>query len=101
LESGRPDAAIAELDKAIAADAKNAMAYMDRGLAQLVQGDAQAAERDFQKCLALDPTMKAMLDRRVQAAREDKKKVAQSSPACWIVTITRSRDAFLEVRVSL
>ncbi len=74
MESGRLDDAIAELDKAIAVNASLAMPYMDRGLAQLIRGDKPASERDFQKCLLLDPSLKPLLDARVRAVQAKKEK---------------------------
>ncbi len=74
MESGRLDDAIAELDKAIGMNANLAVPYMDRGLAHLIRGDKPAAEKDFQKCLLLDPSLKPLLDARVKAVQAKKEK---------------------------
>ncbi|MCR4634422.1 MAG: tetratricopeptide repeat protein [Erysipelotrichaceae bacterium] len=62
IEANEKDKAIAELDKAIKADPDNALAYVRRGYARMmdegggkVEFDPEAALNDFQAALELDP----------------------------------------------
>jgi tetratricopeptide (TPR) repeat protein len=51
---GRYSSAIQNLDRAIALDGNNAVAFYYRGLARLASGDEQGARMDFEKASALE-----------------------------------------------
>jgi tetratricopeptide (TPR) repeat protein len=63
------EGAIADFTKAIELDAGLAAAYAGRGVMLLAQGKHAEAERDFTRGLALDPGMKALIDKRVDELR--------------------------------
>jgi tetratricopeptide (TPR) repeat protein len=52
--AGQYSSAMQDLDRAIALDPNNAIAYYFRGLTRLAQGDEQAARMDFEKGSALE-----------------------------------------------
>ncbi len=78
LTSGRLEDAMSELDLAIAKDPAAPMPYMDRGLVHLMKGNQSAADDDFKKCLAINPGLKSLLDRRAQLVRSSSKKMPAS-----------------------
>ena len=56
---GELDRAIVDLNNAIALAPQYAKAYGDRGLVQLMRGDATNAELDFKKCFELDSSLES------------------------------------------
>jgi hypothetical protein len=40
------------------------LAYLDRGVALLLKGEATEAEKDFGRCLEMDPSLKQLLEAR-------------------------------------
>lgn len=63
--------AITDYDQAIALNPRYADAYCSRGLVRLRQGDETAAARDFKQCLALNPNLKASLERFISKERAE------------------------------
>jgi protein O-GlcNAc transferase len=55
LALGRKDEALAEAERAVAADARSAQALLSRGLANLAAGELQVAEADCRAARGLDP----------------------------------------------
>ena len=64
------EAAIADFDRALQLDPKLVDAYVDRGLALLLQGKETEAAKDLERALAIDPSLKEEVDKRIKAANE-------------------------------
>jgi tetratricopeptide (TPR) repeat protein len=62
--------ALADYDQALAIDPRLTMAYLNRGITRLLQGQEAEAQRDFDQCLKLDARMKPELDARIKEARQ-------------------------------
>ena len=56
---------IADYTEASAVDPRLAKAYANRGLAQLMQSNPSAAEKDFEQCLKLDASLSFQLPNRI------------------------------------
>ena len=67
MGADRLDAARAALDKAVALDAANLAARVNRGEVLLRQGELVKAAQDFKKAIQLDPKGEDPLTRRAQA----------------------------------
>ena len=63
------DDAISAADHTIQLNDRFAGAYAIRGLCRLHQGNAAAAQADFDTCLKLQPHLKTLLDREIAAAQ--------------------------------
>jgi tetratricopeptide (TPR) repeat protein len=62
-QSGRADAALAQLDRAVRLDPRYANAWAWRGTVHLQAGRLDEARRDLDRALRLQPTARAFLDR--------------------------------------
>jgi len=63
------DKAIADFSRALEIDPSLAQSYGNRGLALLAKGHEAEAERDFEKCVRLDPRRKAELEQHIEIAK--------------------------------
>ena len=63
------DGAVLDLDRSINGFPVNPRPYMDRGIANLMLGNEEAAKQDFDRYLELNPRGKDFLEKRVQAAK--------------------------------
>ncbi|MGB6429956.1 MAG: tetratricopeptide repeat protein [Candidatus Acidiferrales bacterium] len=64
LQANDANAALQEFDAVLAIDPKNAAALTNRGAVRFLEGDCQSAAPDFQRALAIEPSLvktKAML----------------------------------------
>jgi tetratricopeptide (TPR) repeat protein len=61
---------MADYELALKIDPFYAKAYGNRGLARLYQGDKVRAEKDFDQCLKLDPTLKTLLEEQIEQAKQ-------------------------------
>ena len=64
------DTAIADFNQVLQLNPNFVNAYMNRGLALLMQGRDTDAEKDFERCRALNPALKNELEQRIVLARE-------------------------------
>ena len=80
--SGDLAGAIADYDSAISIFPNLAMPHMDRGLALLARAEQAEADREFQRCLALDAKLKSLLEKRVEKLKQDHA-AAQKRPTAW------------------
>jgi tetratricopeptide (TPR) repeat protein len=69
-KKGDLQGAIADSSKAVELNPKEAGAYGIRGVALLEQGKDAEAQKDFEQCLKLDPSLKRDLDRDIQKAKQ-------------------------------
>lgn len=58
--------AVTDYNKAIESNPRAALAYANRGLAQMVQGKHAAAKKDFVECLKLDVRLRPALESRIK-----------------------------------
>ena len=56
------EGAIADFTKALSLDGRLALAHANRGLALMLQGKDEAAERDLSRALELSPTLRAQVE---------------------------------------
>jgi Flp pilus assembly protein TadD len=69
---GDMDRAMKDHDQAIKVDAKNALAYNNRGVAKLKKGDKEGGEADIAKAKQLQPGIGQPEDKPVEASSEVK-----------------------------
>jgi tetratricopeptide (TPR) repeat protein len=74
MHKGDPERAIIDFDRALELDPKLAVAYTNRGLAWLLQGKDDKAQKDFEQCLLIKPDLKAELEKRIELAKEVRSK---------------------------
>jgi tetratricopeptide (TPR) repeat protein len=65
--------AIADFNRAIELNPRLAPAYGNRGFVRLLQGEDAKAQEDFDRCIKLDPALKARLDQWTEAVRQLRK----------------------------
>jgi tetratricopeptide (TPR) repeat protein len=70
MKVGRFDPAIADFDRALELNRQLPNAHMNRGLALLMKHEDARAQKDFDECLALNPALKAELEKRIELAKE-------------------------------
>lgn len=75
LEKGDLNGAVDDLTKSIKTMPQDGMRYADRGIAYLLLGKDEAAQKDFDLCLKYAPFLKGSLERRIEDAR--KKRMSQ------------------------
>jgi hypothetical protein len=63
-----------DFNRAIGINPGLAVAYLNRGVVHLLQGETVESEKDFDHCLRLDPQMKRALEQSVSKVRELLKK---------------------------
>ncbi len=76
LEKGNVNGALEDLNDAIRRMPGNLALYADRGIALLMQGKDDEAQKDFDKFLQMFPTAREALNKRIAQAKE--KRAAQS-----------------------
>jgi Flp pilus assembly protein TadD len=64
--------AVADFDKALKLEPNRAATWAYRGLALLMQGKDADAERDFARCLELDPDLKESLKSQIDEAKRQR-----------------------------
>lgn len=74
LDSGDLERAIADFTAAIAQHPTFALAFANRGIAYLRQGNEPSAEADFAQCLKLDHSLEAALQEQIQKVKEQMKR---------------------------
>ena len=62
--------AIVDFNRAIELDPTLAPAYINRGLSLLLLGKDKEAQEDFERSIALNPSLKVDLEQRIQLARQ-------------------------------
>ena len=81
--------AIADFNRALQLDPKNAKAYGNRGIAKMEQGDCDAAIADFDHDLTLDPKNAPAYEDRANAKRQKGDLDARSSIIITLLNSTR------------
>jgi len=69
MKKAKYEEAIADLTRAIELDPTEPTSYMNRGLSLTVRGRHTEAKKDFDKCLELNPALKADLEKKISIAR--------------------------------
>ena len=72
MDSGELERAIADFTAAIEKHPTFALAYANRGIAYLRQGNEPSAEADFARCLQLDRALEAALQESIRKVKEQK-----------------------------
>ena len=62
---GNVDGAIADFNQAIKINSHHPEAYVNRGLLELQQGKKSEAERDFTRSIALRPSLRSFIEKRM------------------------------------
>ena len=70
MKRGEIDRAIADFTRALEINPDLSFVYMNRGLALMLQGKDADAQKDFERCVALDPVLKVELDRRIEKVKQ-------------------------------
>lgn len=77
LEKGDLNGAVEDLTTSIKKMPQDGMRYADRGIAYLLLGKEDAAQKDFDLCLKYAPFLKGSLERRIEEAK--KKRASQAA----------------------
>ena len=62
------EGAVADFNRALSLDDRFAVAYANRGLAFLIQGKREEAERDLSRALQLDPGLRSAVQEGIRVA---------------------------------
>jgi tetratricopeptide (TPR) repeat protein len=73
-QRGDLKAALADFNKTIEMQPDHSLAYIERGATLMLLGRDDEAEKDFRKCLALDPELKTMVENRRAEVKQQREK---------------------------
>ncbi len=68
------DGAIADY-KAVETNPRSAVTYANRGLVYLLQGKIADANRDFERCLTMDASLKSLIEKNRNAVKQQQGRV--------------------------